>query len=56
MDAESGPPPAPEDLATDRLVAAVESAIGGIQERVSNLAADGQEAKWSISDLVRNQN
>ena len=56
MDAESGPLPAPEDLATDRLVAAVESAIGGIQERFANLAADGQDVKWSISGLVRNQN
>jgi hypothetical protein len=53
MNAESPPPPTPEDLAAERLVAAVESAIGGIQERLSNLAADGQDAKWSVSDLVR---
>jgi hypothetical protein len=53
MNAESVPPPTPEDLAAERLVAAVESAIGGIQERLANLAADGQDAKWSVSDLVR---
>jgi hypothetical protein len=34
-------PPTPEDLAAERLVAAVESATGGIQERLANLAADG---------------
>jgi hypothetical protein len=34
--------PVPKDLATERLVAAVESAIDGIRERLTNLAADGQ--------------
>ena len=53
MRAKSTPIPAPEDLATEQLVAAVESAIGGIQERLANLAAEGQDAKWSVSDLVR---
>ena len=45
--------PTPEDLATEHLIAAVESAIAGIQERLANLAADGQDAKWSVSDLVK---
>ena len=53
MNAKSLPPPTPEDLATERLVAAVESAIGVIQERLANLASDGHDAKWSASDLVR---
>ena len=53
MDTKSVPLPTPEDLATERLVAAVQSAIGVIQERLANLAADGQDAKWSVSDLVR---
>jgi hypothetical protein len=53
MNTKSVPPPTPEDLAAERLVVAVESAIGGIQERLANLAADGQNAKWSVSDLVR---
>jgi hypothetical protein len=53
MNAKSVPLPTPEDLATERLVAAVESAIVGIQERLANLAVDGQDAKWSPSDLVR---
>jgi len=53
MNAKSVPLPAPEDLATERLAAAVESAIGGIQERLANLAANGHDAKWSVSDLVR---
>jgi hypothetical protein len=51
MDAKSAP--MPEDLAAERLVAAVESAIGGIQERLANLASNGQDTKWSVSDLVR---
>ena len=42
-----------EDQATGRLVAAVESAIGGIEPRLANLAAEGQDEKWSVSDLVR---
>jgi hypothetical protein len=53
MNAKSVPLPTAEDLATERLVAAVESAIVGIQERLANLAADTQDAKWSVSDLVR---
>ena len=53
MNAKSVPLPTPEDLATERLVAAVESAIGVIQERLANLADDNQDAKWSVSDLVR---
>jgi hypothetical protein len=53
MNARPVPRPTPEDLATERLVAAVESAIDGIQQRLPNLAADGQDAKWSVSDLVR---
>ena len=51
MYAKSVPLPAPEDLAMERLVAAVESAIDRIQERLANLADDGQNAKWSLSDL-----
>src|SRR5580658_7218678 len=53
MNAKSIPPPTPEDLATEKLITAVESAIDGIQERLANLAAEGQDAKWSVSDLVR---
>jgi predicted metal-dependent hydrolase len=53
MNAKSVRLPTPEDLATERLVAAVQSAIGVIQERLANLAADGQDANWSVSDLVR---
>ena len=53
MYAESVPIPTPEDLATEQLVAAVESAIAGLQERLANIAVDGQDAKWSVSDLVR---
>jgi hypothetical protein len=53
MNAKPVPLPTSEDLATERLIAAVESAIDGIQERLANLAADGQDAKWSVSDLVR---
>ena len=50
---ESDPLPAPEDLATEQLLAAVDSAIAGMQERLTNLATDGQDAKWSVSDLVK---
>jgi hypothetical protein len=53
MKARSIPPPAPQDTATERLVVAVESAIGAIQERLANLADDNQDAKWSVSGLVR---
>jgi hypothetical protein len=53
MNVKPVPLPTPEDLATERLLAAVESAIGAIQERLDNFAADGQDAKWSVSDLVR---
>lgn len=34
-------------------MAAVESAIAGLQERLANIAAEGQDAKWSVSDLIR---
>jgi hypothetical protein len=50
MNAKSSRLPTPEDLATERLVAAVESAIDGIQQRLPNLATDTQDAKWSVSD------
>jgi len=53
MNANSVPLPTPEDLATERLVSAVESAITGLQERLANIATDGQDAKWSVSDLIR---
>ena len=53
MNGKSVPLPTPEDLATERLVAAVESAIAALQERLANIAADGQDAKWSVSDLIR---
>jgi hypothetical protein len=41
MNTKPVPLPAPEDLATERLVAVAESAIGGMQERLANFAADG---------------
>ena len=53
MNANSVPLPTPEDLATERLITAVESAIAGLQERLATLADDGQDAKWSVSDLVK---
>jgi len=53
MNTISVPLPTPVDLATEHLVAAIDSAIGGMQERLANLAADGPNAKWSVSDLVR---
>jgi hypothetical protein len=53
MNARSVPLPAPENLATEQLVAAVESAIAGLQERLANLADNTPDAKWSVSDLVR---
>ena len=53
MNARPVPILTPEDLATERLVAAVESAICGIRERLPNLADDGPDAKWSVSDLVK---
>src|SRR5271168_3017546 len=53
MNAPFVPPPTPPDLATEQLVAAVESAIGVIQERLANLADGNQDAKWSVSDLVK---
>ena len=53
MNAGSIPPPAPEDLAAERLVATVESVIAGLQERLANIAADGPDAKWSVSDLIK---
>ena len=55
MNAKSIPrlTPTPEDLATERLVAAVESAIAAMQERLANLDDDDPNTKWSVSDLVR---
>ena len=53
MDTKPVPPPTPEALAAERLITAVDSAIGGLQERLANFATDGPDAKWSISDLVR---
>jgi hypothetical protein len=50
MRAKSTPLPAPQDRATPQLVAALESAVGGMQERLANFAADGQDAKWSVAD------
>ena len=50
MRAKSTPLPAQEDPATEQLVAAIESAIGGRRERLANFAADGQDAIWSVSD------
>ena len=58
MNEKPAPFPTPEDLApehqaAEQLVAAVQSAIGGIQERLPNLAAEGPDSKWSVSDLIR---
>jgi len=53
MKAKPVPTSTPEDLATERLVAAVESAIAGIEQCLANLADDDQDAKWSVSDLVK---
>lgn len=53
MNAKSVPRPTPEDLETERLLAAVESAIAVIQERLANLATDAQDARWSVSDLTK---
>jgi hypothetical protein len=53
MSTKSVPLLTPEDQATECLLAAIESAIGGIQQRLADLPADGPDAKWSVSDLVR---
>jgi hypothetical protein len=53
MNVESVPIPTPERLAGERLVAAVESAIGVLQMRLANIADEGPDAKWSISDLIK---
>ena len=53
MNAKPAPLPTSDDLATERLVTAVESGIDGIQTRLTNIADDGPEAKWSLSDLIR---
>ena len=53
MNTKSIPLPTPEDLAAERLVAAVKSAIGGLQGRLANIADEGPDAKWSVSDLIR---
>jgi len=48
------PPLTPEDLATERLAAAVESAIAAIEHGLTNLAdEDDHTPKWSVSDLVK---
>ena len=39
----------PPDQATEQLAAAVESAIGAIQERLTG----PQDLKWSVSDLLK---
>ena len=53
MSTKPVPLPTPQDQATERLLAAVESAICGLQERLAHIADDGPDAKWSVSDLVR---
>ena len=53
MNTKSAPLPTPEDQAAERLEAAVESAIGGLQERLANIATDGPDTKWSVSDLIK---
>ena len=53
MSTKSIPLPTPDDLAAEELLANVESAIGGLQQRLANLATDPQDTKWSVSDLVR---
>ena len=53
MNTKAVPFPTPEDLAAESLAAAVESAIGGLQERLANLAGDAPDSKWSVSDLIR---
>jgi hypothetical protein len=53
MNTKSAPHPTLEDLATERLAAAVESAIGGLQERLANIGAAGPDAKCSVSDLIK---
>ena len=52
MNARPVPTPTAEDLATERLADAVESAIAVIQERLAGLDNE-QDAKWSVSDLVK---
>lgn len=47
------PPPSPEDQSDERLMKAVDSAIDVIQQRFANLAEDTQQAKYSVSDLVK---
>jgi hypothetical protein len=53
MNAKSVPHPAREDPAANRLLIAVESAIEGLQERLTNLTDTGPDAKWSVSDLIK---
>jgi hypothetical protein len=53
MNAKSVPLPRQEDLATERLATAVQSAIDVIQDHLANLAESAQDAKWSVSDLVK---
>ncbi len=53
MNANPVPIPTPEDQATEPLLAAVNSAIGGLQERLANIADHSPDAKWSVSDLIR---
>ena len=53
METKSTPLPTPENQATGRLLAAVESGIGGVKERVAGIANANPDAKWSVSDLIR---
>ena len=53
MNAKPALLPTPEDLAAERLLAAVESAIAGLQERLANIASEDKDAKWSVSDLLK---
>ncbi len=53
MNEKFTPPQTPQNLATERLITAIESAIVGIEGHLVNLSTNGQDAKWSVSDLVR---
>jgi hypothetical protein len=53
MKTNSAPRSTRENLATESLVTAVESAIVGIEQRLPYLAADTPNAKCSVSDLAK---
>jgi hypothetical protein len=53
MNTKSIPLRSREGPAAKSLIDAVESAIGGLQERLANIASERPDAKWSVSDLVR---